>query len=411
MTEGERMTNTRTILQPTWVIDGTGAPALRDHAVILADGLIDSVIPAASLTTSDADTIVDLPGATLLPGLINNHVHLVLPGDNTPFTPWIDLQTDATLALWAAHNALVSLHSGVTTVRDCGGRGTIVIDTRDAQAAGRVHGARIISCGWTLTITGGHTRHFGGEADGPDALRAMVRKAVSKGADFVKVMASGGGTPGSFSQYPSFSREELRAICETAHSLGKTVTAHCIATESLSNAVEVGVDFIEHASFYGTDLVPHYEPRVAERLAASGIPVTPTLQVARDAVDTFPEGPDLDIWKERRDSHHGIIRNLREMGVPILAGSDAGWRATPFDTFWKEIDELTMCGLSNVEAISAATGATSKALGRDDQFGTIQPGRIADLLAVTGDASTDMQALSRVEAVYQGGQRVVDMAG
>jgi imidazolonepropionase-like amidohydrolase len=350
--------------------------------------------------------VIDLPGMTLIPGLINRHVHLVLPGDNTPFVPWIDLQSDATLALTAAHNIATSLRAGVTTVRDCGGRRRIVLDVRDAQAAGITEGARIVGCGWTITITGGHTRQFGGEVDGEVALRAMVRKVISQGADFVKVMAAGGGTPGTYSQYPSFTVRELTAIVESAHAMGRTVTAHCIATASIANAVAAGVDHIEHASFMGPDLQPNFDERIAGDLAASGIPVTPTLQVARDLVDMPSDSPDHDLWRRRHESGRAIISSLRELGVPLLAGSDAGWRATAFDTFWKELDELVTCGLTPTAAVHAATGAASAAMGTASRFGTIQPGRLADLVAVDGDLAADITRLTAVRAVLQSGEVV-----
>ncbi len=396
----------RTVLRPTWIIDGTGSPAFTDHAVALVDGLIVAVIPVPQLDARDDDLVIDLPGTTLIPGLINNHVHLVLPGDNTPFVPWIDTQSDAALALRAAHNAETSLRTGVTTVRDCGGRGSTVLDLREAQANGLANGARVISCGWPLTITGGHTRHFGGEVDGEDAIRTMVRKVVGLGADYVKVMAAGGGTPGSLPQYPSFTVRELRVIVETAHDLGRLVAAHCIATASIENAVEAGVDLIEHASFFGPELIPRFDARVAEKLARAAIPVTPTLQVNRDLADLLPDGPERTRWALRQQAHREIIGALRDLGVPLLAGSDAGWRATAFDTFWKELDELVECGLSAEAAIHAATGAVTRALGVEDRYGTIRPGQIADLVAVEGEIGGNIRCLREVRGVLQAGKIV-----
>lgn len=393
----------RTVFRPEWIVDGLGAPPRRDHAVVVAGGRIEAVVPVSRLDDREGDHRIDLPGATLLPGLINNHVHLVLPGDNTPFVPWVDTQSDAALALRAAHNAETSLRAGVTTVRDCGGRGTTVLDLRAAQAAGLAGGARVIACGWPLTITRGHTRQFGGEVDGEDGLRRMVRRVVGEGADYVKVMAAGGGTPGSLSQYPSFTLAELRTVVETAHGLGRRVAMHCIATASIDRAVAAGADLIEHASFFGPDLVPRYDPAVAERLARAAIPVTPTLQVARDMVDLPPDGPERSLWQRRQEEHRRIVASLRELGVPILAGSDAGWRATAFDTFWKELDELVACGLSPVEAVQAATGAVAAALGHGDRFGAIRPGLTADLAAVDGDVAADIGCLRRVRGVFQAG--------
>jgi imidazolonepropionase-like amidohydrolase len=137
----------RMILQPTWILNGTGSPPLRNWVVTVVGERIESVTPADQLQPQPGDQTLHLPGMTLLPGLIDCHVHLVLPGDNTPFVPWIDTQPDAALALRAAHNARTALHAGVTTVRDCGGRGTVMLNVRDALEEGLIDGARVLSCG------------------------------------------------------------------------------------------------------------------------------------------------------------------------------------------------------------------------------------------------------------------------
>ncbi len=394
----------RTIVIADRVIDGTGSSVLEGQAVLVEGDTIQAVAPVGEVAPTESDWVLSYQGATVIPGLINNHVHLVLPGDNTPFVPWIDLQSDAQLALMATHNIQKSLRAGITTVRDCGGRGTIVLDVRDAQRTGMIDGASIVACGWTLTITGGHTRQFGGEVDGEVELRRAVRKVVSKGADYVKVMAAGGGTPGSLPQYPSFTADELRVIVDTAHSLGKLVAAHCIASASIENAIDAGVDMIEHASFYGPDSLPHYDERLAERLAQAEIPVTPTLQVARDLVDLEAAGPDSALWTKRLESQRQVISSLHEIGVPLLAGSDAGWRATDFDTFSKELEELVACGMTPVVAIHAATGAVTASLGLDKMFGTIQHGQRADITIVDGDPSVDISTLRQVRTVIQSGR-------
>ncbi|MEP7198952.1 MAG: amidohydrolase family protein, partial [Chloroflexota bacterium] len=391
----------RTIFHPEWLIDGTGAEPLTNHALVVSGGRVEAVTPSHTIEARDDDQVVSLPNATLLPGLINNHVHLNLRGDNTPF--WdVNQETDVALTLRSVHNAQTSLRAGVTTVRDCGARGTIAIEVRDAQARGLVEGARIISGGWPITITGGHLRNFGGEADGEDALRRMVRRKVSVGVDFIKVMASGGGTPGTLPHYPSFSVAELRVIVESAHALGKRVVAHCTCTAAIENAVTAHVDFIEHAMFSAPTQQTIYDPRVAELLAKSGIAVTPTLQVFRDLVDLLPDSPERSNWQVRHAAHENVVRDLHALGVPLLAGSDAGWRATAFDTFWKELDELVICGLTPVQAIHAATGAIGKAWGYN-HFSTLEVGRAADLVVVTGDASRDIKRLASVQAVYQAG--------
>lgn len=398
--------NSKTILRPKWIIDGTGAAPLTGHAVVVQGNRIHAVAPVEEMTIGESDHIYDFPESTLIPGLINNHVHLVLPGDNTPFVPWIDTQSDAALALRAAHNAEAALRAGITTVRDCGGRRNVTLDVRNAQAEGLIKGARIIACGWPLTITGGHTRHFGGEVDGKIDIVRMVRRVVGSGADYVKVMASGGGTPGTFPQYPSFTVDELRTIVAVAHSFERKVAAHCTTAAAILNAIEAGVDLIEHAMFMTPALTSQMDLSVIERLAESGIPVTPTLQVNRDMVERLPDGPERELWRQRNQIQRESVAAMYELGVPLLAGSDAGWRATAFHTFWKELDELAACGLSATAAIHAATGAITDALGYGEQWGTIQPGQFADMVVVPGDVAADIQRLRHVQAVFQAGRLV-----
>ena len=185
---------TRIIFYPEWLLDGVSEESRMQQAVVVSGGHIEAIEPSVAIAAREGDELVRLPGATLLPGLINNHVHLNLRGDNTPF--WdVNQDSDVLLSLRSVHNAQVSLRAGVTTVRDCGARGTISIEVRDAQARGLFEGARIIAGGWPITISGGHLRNFGGEADGADALRRMVRRKVSAGVDFVKVMASAAAHP------------------------------------------------------------------------------------------------------------------------------------------------------------------------------------------------------------------------
>src|SRR5579859_6323549 len=251
---------TRTLLYPEWLIDGTGADAVQGQALVCGDdGRIEALGRAAEIEPRPSDVVVRAPGQSLLPGLINMHAHLTLASDNAPFVPYMDAHSDVALALRAAHNAEASLRAGVTTVRDCGSRGRTVLDLRGATADRLLSGSRILSAGCALTISGGHMRPFGGEVDGVDGVRQMVRKLVSAGVDFIKVAGSGGGTPGSLTEYPSFSQAEFQAITEAAHDLGRRVTVHCTATAALARAHQAGVDSIEHGYFAAPGTIDAYD--------------------------------------------------------------------------------------------------------------------------------------------------------
>ncbi len=181
---------------------------------------------------------------------------------------------------------------------------------------------------------------------------------------------------------------------------------HCTATAAIANAVEAGVDSIEHGYFTAPGNVFAFEQRFADGLAESEISVTPTLQVARDMLDVLPPGPERDDWQARRETQHETVRRLRDSGVVLTAGSDAGWRATSFDTLWRELDEMVLSGLAPIEAIHAATGRASHLIGLQDEIGTLEPGNRADLLLVHGNAAQNVGCLANVRAVYQNGQPV-----
>lgn len=396
----------RTLIFPEWLIDGSGDPARQRYALAIEGDRIAAVAPSNELTPQADDVVVRAEGMTLLPGLVNMHVHLNLAADNAPFIPYMDAHSDVALGFRSAFNARAALAAGVTTVRDCGSRGRSVLDLRPARSEGILAAPRILSAGCALTISGGHMRPFGGECDGVDGVRQMVRKLVSAGADFIKVAGSGGGTPGSLTDYPSFALEELRAIADTAHGLGRRVTVHCTATAAIRRAVEAGVDSIEHGYFVAPNDWDAYDPALADQLAVAGISITPTLQVFRDMAELLPAGAERDFWQHRRESLVHNVERLHRTGVRLTAGSDAGWRLTRFDNYARELEQLQACGLTPLEVIHAATGAASAASGFENHFGTLRQGLCADLLLVQGNAAEDVRHLANVQRVFLDGKEL-----
>jgi imidazolonepropionase-like amidohydrolase len=396
----------RTLIYPEWLIDGTGGAARQAHALAFADGRIEAVGPASEIVAAEGDRIVRAPGRSLLPGLINMHAHLSLASDNAPFIPYMDAHSDVALGLRAAHNAAASLRAGVTTIRDCGSRGRTVLDLGGARADGLLDIPRVVAAGCALTISGGHMRPFGGEVDGIDGCRQMVRRLVSAGADFIKMAGSGGGTPGSLTDYPSFSVSEIQSTVETAHGLGRRVTVHCTATAAIERALAARVDSLEHGYFGAPGNFQAFDQRLADGLAEAHISVTPTLQVFRDMAEFLPVGTEREFWQRRREVLITNATRLKQAGVRLTAGSDAGWRFTRFDNYWRELEEMHASGMSPVEVIQAATGAAAEAIGRQDDFGTLRPGLSADLLLVEGNAAESVACLQSVRSVYVQGREL-----
>ncbi len=412
---------TTTILYADRLVDGTGAAPLADPVLVIADGRVRDIfsgrVPDGAVSPAAAE--LRLPGCTLLPGLIDAHVHLNLPGDGTTLEV-AARETDGVLTATATLSAVRALQAGITTVRDLGGARGTIFDVRRAFELGHGHGARIVACGQPITITGGHTWYLGGEADGPEGLRRKVREMAKLGADYIKVMATGGGTLNTMSWLPSYSREELQALADEAHRLGRTITAHCLCATAMDWVVEAGFDGIEHASFL-VDKTGHqvFVPETAERVARAGIPCTTTLAVggfmlrALQAMErrTPAEQAALDRWLYMFDDNLVQFGKMRDAGVTWVAGTDAGWRYTEIEGMPLELELMHRGGMPALEAIHAGTGRAAEVLGIADRVGTLRPGMIADVIAVAGDPLDDLARLGDVRLVLQGGEVRVQRAG
>lgn len=396
-------------------IDGAGSAPRANVTIRVEDGVITSVDERAP---ASGEVVIDLSEYSVLPGLFNMHVHSVLPGDGTPFHEWMELP-DELLLLQAHANALASLHAGVTTLRDCGGKGSLMFRLRDAIRSGIIPGPRYVLSGHALTITGGHCRFFGGEVDGPEEMRKAARRLLKEGADFIKIFASGGGTIGTYPQFPAFDVDELRAAIHEAHKIGKVASCHCTCAASIVNALDAGTDHIEHCSFLTGAMTVEYDDDIARRVADSGVYVTPTLQTMHDLdsamvarVDagtaTADERTFVTNARARFATQLETTSRLHELGVPLVAGSDAGWRHTRFDNFSRELAHLVDAGMTPLDAIHAATGRAADACQLGSVVGRLEPGKRADILAVQGDPSTDIAALTAVAMVLQDGRVVVD---
>jgi imidazolonepropionase-like amidohydrolase len=417
-----------TLIRAGRLFDGTGAPAIEHAAVLVRDDRIEAVCPDPALPGAGpadlrgpADAlppgteVVELPGCTILPGLIDAHVHLCLPGDGTPF-PRAVAEPRGVVHAVAVRNAAAALGAGITTLRDCGGFPDVLFALRRAIDLGYARGPRLMLAGWPITITGGHCHYFGGEADGADGVRHRVREAIKIGADYIKAMATGGGTPGTQPWRPSFSRDELRALVDEAHRFGYRAVLHCLCAEATGFALDAGTDEIEHGWFLtGPETPQRFEPRVADRMAEAGVPVCPTMSVghyvrAGIADLEMPTPEDRAAarrWARLEAEVVDMASSLRRRGVRFIAGSDAGWRFSPFDALHRELELMAEAGWSARECLVAATGAAAAALGLEAETGTIRPGAAADLLAVDGRPDEDVAALRRVRLVMRAGVRIV----
>jgi imidazolonepropionase-like amidohydrolase len=406
------------LIRAARLIDGSGAPVVLDPVVVVEHGMITGIfagrVPEGA-APPDA-MVIDLPGQTLLPGLIDCHVHLNFPADGTSLEDWMT-EPDGVLQTYSTLAAQTALRGGITTIRDNGSRGNTAFDLRRAVERCNVPMPRMLLCGQPVTMTGGHTWPLGGEADGVDGVRRRVRELAKDGADWIKVMATGGGTRNTMSWKASYSVAELGAIVDEAHNLSRKVTVHCLSARGIEAAIEAGADQIEHASFF-VDGAGHqeFEPAVAEKMASSGIAVTPTLSVRAFVVKTIEAERDrspqrqaeLDHWRLMLDGGLKQFSMMQEMGINFVAGTDAGWMYSPFDALAEEMALMNEGGVPAVDVIAMATGKVAAVLGIADRTGRLEVGMEADMISVAADPLRDLRCLNRVAMVMSRGRLISD---
>ena len=396
------------ILKQMTLIDGTGRPP-QDHVIlVICDGRIAYVGDEAGWVgdPDEPSTVLTLPGCTVLPGLIDCHVHLALEG-----APDGRLYGDVGWAtLLMLQHAQQSLTAGITTVRDVGGRHGLEFAVRRAIEEGMWAGPRMQLSGKLLSITSAGAEYYEGmyrEADGVDEVRKAAREQLKAGADLIKVLATGAVlTPNEQPGAEQFSLEELRVVVEEASKVGKPVAAHAHGIQGIRNAVSSGVRTIEHGTYL------HQDERVMQTMAEQGIFLVPTLKAGFDIISGDRPGVPTWILEKSKQVQEDSIRSVQralEMGIPIAMGTDA---ATPYNFHGDnamELQWMSQAGLSPMQAIVAATSNAARALGWDSWLGTLELGKVADLLVVAGNPLDNLHLLAdrrNIELVIKDGQIV-----
>lgn len=382
------------------VFDGTSEGVIEDGAVVVEDGRIASVGPARGLSPNTE--AVDLGDVTLMPGLVDAHVHLVWDASAKPHEV-VERESRALTVLRCAKNAALHLRAGVTTVRDLGATDGLSIDVARAVELGLLPGPRVVAAGRAIAMTGGHGWFLGREADGADAVRRAAREEMKAGAACIKLMASGGvyghaEEPGSSQLTP----EEMRAGVEEAHKAGRRVAAHAYSTAAIGNALEAGVDSIEHGSFLDRD--------TAEMMRETGTWLVPTMSVYAAMSEKGPElgAPEYIQRKtaEVLEASRRAFRLALDAGVPMAAGTDCGAPGHPHGTLREELKLMVEAGATPQQALKFGTSGAARLLGLGNELGTLGPGKRADVLAVGGDPLRDIHALDEVRLVLRDGVEV-----
>jgi imidazolonepropionase-like amidohydrolase len=400
------------------LFDATSDQLRENMVIVVADERIQSIGPASAITIPAGAAVVDLSHATVLPGLIDCHTHLGARADrydeiynfkDTPFQS----------AFAGVVNARRTLEAGFTSVRDVGSLPFLAVDLRNSINEGLIPGPRIVASGPAITITGGHgdLNNFSPQtrvtmfpeerdfaiADGVDQVRHVVRAQVKYGVDVIKILASGGvlskgDSPGA----PQFTFEELKAAADEAHMAGRKIAAHAHGTQAIKNAILAGIDSIEHASLiddegirlakdHGTylDMDIYNDDYILGKAVEFGLP--------KENVEK-----EKMVGRVQRENFQKAVK----AGARMTFGTDAG--VYPHGDNAKQFFYMVKFGMTPAQAIRAATSSAADLIGRAKDVGTIEPGKFADVIAVTGDPLQDVRALEHVGFVMKGGEVVKD---
>jgi len=390
-----------TVIHAGHLLAVPGKPIQEKVSLITENGLIKAIKKGFV----DGETVIDLSDSYVLPGLIDMHAHIassISEEEKYPRMKMLDVHTanKSALALKAIPYIRQTLRAGFTTVRGLGDPGGVIFDLRNAVNQGIIDGPRIIAAQTQISVTNGeydparlgvrpnveNTFDNSGLCDGPYACRRTVRRLVAEGADVIKLRIAGNGAIFNHSNVFEY-EDEIEAVINTAHRLGRRVAVHVASEKAAIMVLKAGADTIEHGPL----------PREGFKLAKKAY-FTPTLLVQKENKDTILKFSGRDIYSSALKT----VGEAYRAGVPILFGSDSG--AIPHSEAAKEFGLLVEAGLSNEDAIKAATVTASEALGLSQMIGTLEPGKAADIIATTENPLTNINTLEQVAFVMKGGK-------
>jgi len=404
-----------TALKGGKLIDGLGEKPLED-AVVIIDGNKIAAVGTATKTEIPADAeVIDIAGKTILPGLINSHTHIFWDAINDLKEQCRD-DSDYLKGIKSSYCLRQCLEAGVTSVRDMGAPPGLPLAATKAVDQGLIPGPRIHHCGTPLCITGGHTFWFSCEADGVDGVRKAVREQVKNGATWIKMMASGSRQEGLSAKgtvwttaLPEFSTDELRAAADEIHDAGRKITAHATIPSATLRIVKAGFDCTEHGDGLDSEVI--------ELMVKQGTWHCPTFNVAYLQVERghLIGMPSFEIERRRASLEKStrkaeVIAEAAKAGVRMVMGTDAGSPAVPHNEVAREMElmyELGACP-TRMDTIISATRLPAEMLGVDSHVGTLEAGKLADILVVDGDPLEKLANLRNVGLVYVDGELVVE---
>jgi len=406
------------IIRARRLIDGTGRDPIDYPVVIVKNSKIVQAGVESDIDIPVGNSVeeVNITDGTILPGLIDSHVHLAL-GTQGRYEEMM-MESNGVHLMTGIVNSRIALEAGITTIKEAGARDQVTLDLREGWRMGLIEAPRLSVSGRPLTAPGGHF-HFcnDNEAKSVDEVRRRVRQFVNEGVDLIKIMASGGGTTGTRNSMASFTEDELRAAVDEAHRHDRTTFAHCEAYDSVGNAARAGVDVLEHCGFILSDGTRGFDEAAVRTMAEKGLYYNPTLQTGSKRRDALKErkrlgksltGEEEEIlerleYKIRRKSEN--LMRMVGIGVQVVAGSDGIGLGNSAQLI-RTMELMVEAGMDPLQVIASATSTAAKAMKMDHLFGTITEGLEADIITVEGDPSSDISRLRSPTMIIQAGKVV-----
>lgn len=392
------------------LFDGTGTATVQRPVLRVAEGRVETVERSLLPPSACSAERKDFPGCTIITGLIDTHVHLVFSAlsTNAAIIEQVGRESEEELLERALSNARAALRSGITTLRDCGGKGNIVQQVREQIRRGQAEGPDVLSCGMPITTRTGHCHWLGLIAETPGEVRGACDRMLDDQVDFLKVMATGGNmTPSSDPMKAQYDAETLTLIADIGRKAGKHSAAHVLSRAALPGAVAARMRTIEHCDWRVEENRYEFDAELARRMVDQeqyvGLTMSGTTRRAFiPEIAADPSGPI-----RRLDGRFACERRMIDFGVRYTLHSDAGVRFTPIDTFALGLRTAVIeLRLSPAEVLTAATATAARAIGLDDR-GTLNAGKRADLLVVEGNPLQDLACLERPRAIMKAGQWIV----
>jgi len=394
------------------LIDGTTADPIENPVVVIQDDRIVEVSTSKVANLMDMD-VIDLGEKAILPGLIDAHLHLIFfpgPDHEAGINALKDDVEHGLLPFRVIRNAQQTMLGGITTLRDSGDKGFVTLQLKDAIERELLIGPRLMVSGMAITTTDGHLCFCGIEADSVDEIRDAVTMLCEKGVDSIKVMATGGSMGDNDPLGIQYSQQQLEVLVEESHKRGKIVEAHATNTNGIEACVRADVDHIAHCVWWDAKGDLDYREDLVEKMIRQGTIVEMT--VSGFFRRWLPQLSDSEEERQRKMtemSHfYEPMRRMWKAGVKIIVHTDAGVRLTDFGAFAQGLQLMQLAlDISPLEVIRTATLGAARALRLQDQVGSIEPGKLADLIVVDLNPLEDLSSLNQISMVLKGGKTTV----